>query len=197
MSTIKPRQTHVVIYQGDDVERLSELQSAARLARARMDEHRQRVQGGAARLGDGPPDPGPAEEAYDAFVTEAAERAVEVQIRALGRSRWRDLFDEHPPRMVTKIIDGEEQSVEHPDDEPFGVNTKTFPDKLLAYDHDGVATIVEPTFPTAAARQAWLDDLSAGDFDKLWATAYYLNTSLGADPKASRYSNGARNSDET
>jgi hypothetical protein len=182
--SIKPRTADVIIYQGDDLATLSDLRGAAELAQ-RLYEDSQKS--GTNRIGDAP-DPQPAKDAYDAFIDEAAGRAETVTLRAIGRRHWRDLFDENPPRMVKRLIDGEQTEVVHPDDEPFGVDTKVFGEKLLNFDHDGVRTITVPEFPTAAARTEFVDNISEGDFDRLWTTAYYLNTSLGLDPGKSRYS---------
>lgn len=192
-TTITRRTAMVVIYQGDDLARLGELRQEADLAQRLFEET---TKSGTSRVGDGV-DPKPAKDAYDAFIDEAAERAVEVRLSAIGRKHWRDLFEAHPPRETTETVDGDERQVTHVDDEPFGVNTRTFPEKLLAFSVDDVRTIAEPEFSTPAERQAWLDDISEGDFDRLWTTAYYLNTSLGVDPKGSRFSAAPANSNAT
>jgi hypothetical protein len=198
VSTLNPRTATVVIYQGDDLERLGELKREAdmaeRLAQADLDAARSRARGAPLRGGD--PDPvaeaeaafeaavAPTRDAYDAFLDEAVERAVEVEVQALGRKRFRALVEKHPARMVT--VEGKE--VAHEDDDGFGVDTTTFPDALLTYNTDGKRTIVAPEF-TAGALADFLDEeVSDGDYEKLWQTAYYLNRSPGPDPKATRYS---------
>jgi hypothetical protein len=184
--SIKPRTATVVIYQGDDLERLSELRRKADTA-----ERIQRENADSARIGDGD-DSGVAElkAAYDAFVEEAAERAEVVTLRAIGRGRWRDLLADHQPREV----DGEP----HPDDAVYGCNVETLPDALLTFVDGDVRTIESPEFATSKACRDFLDnDLSAGDFESLWVTAYWLNVSPGADPKASRYSLDTPSSSET
>ena len=190
---ITRRTATVVIYQGDDLARLAELQRAANLAQRLYADAAKSTTG---RMGDAV-EVKPARDDYDAFIDEAAERAVEVQVSAIGRRHWRDLFEEHPPRKVTETVEGQPTEVTHEDDEAFGVNTRTFPEKLLGFVLDGVTTIVVPEFPTTAARSAWLDDISEGDFDRLWTTAYYLNTALGVDPKESRFSAAPQNSGAT
>ena len=154
MSTLKPRTATVVIYQGDDLERLGELKREAalaeRLAQDDLDAARRSARGAPLRGGD--PDPlveaeaafeaavKPTRDAYDAFLDEAVERAVEVEVQALGRKRFRALVEVHPPRMVK---DSEGKDVPHEDDDGFGVDTATFPDALLTYregdkaDHRG------------------------------------------------------------
>ena len=188
MTTLKPRTTSLVIYQGDDMERIADLKRAADVA-ARTYEADQKSP---ARVGDdiSDADVQAARDAFDAFVDEASERAVEVKVRALPRKVFRNLMADHPPRVEG---DGEE----HIDDGPFGVNVETFADALLSYDHDGIRSVVEPTFPTSADRQAFLDDLSDGDYSDLFVRAYYLNRNSGADPKAARFSAGLRTSIET
>lgn len=179
------RTTEVLIYGGGDLQRLSELRQAADVA-DRL--HQQAVKAGTAR-GDGGVVTAKAE--HDAFVAEAAERAQIVKLRALGRKQWRALLDEHPPRRVSRLIDGSQTEVIHDDDEELGVNTATFSEALLTYVdpvRDDMRTIVEPEFPTKSALTDWLDDLAGGDFDKLFISAYYLNGSVGYDPKETVYS---------
>ena len=190
MSTIKPRTTSVVIYQGDDLERLGELRREAEIAQRAVDEAADKPR----RMGDAPT--AQAErDAYDAFVEEAAERATVIEIRSIGRKRFRDLLADHPPRMVK---DAEGKDVTHEDDSLFEVNMETFPDALLTYVSGDVRTIVAPTFPTSTDLREFVDnDLAYGDFDRLFTTAYMLNKAEGVDPKGTRYSSGIRSSDVT
>lgn len=212
MTDLKPRTTTVVIYQGDDLSTLSELRTAATIAerkaqvdlnlaqaRARLDAPR--------RAGDPTPeDPQvaydeavkPSQDAYDAFVDEAAERATVVTLQAIGRKGFRALMLEHPPRTTETVDeDGTKQEKVHEDDAQWGVNTETFPDALLAYEEDDDRTLLEPEFESGKQRQKWLDRLAEGDFEKLWATAYQLNRAVGADPKASRFSPAPQSSTAT
>lgn len=205
MSTIKPRTAEVVIYQGDDLARLSELRQAAESARRAVAAHESATNDGSARMGDAPSAEAE-QDAYDAFVDEAAERAVIVRVHAIGRRRFRDLMAAHPPREVEATrtdADGVERKVTetHEDDAPYDVNTDTFPDALLTFvddDDDTIRTIAAPEFASAAKRKAFVeDDLSDGDFETLWTTAYFLNRSPSADPKSVRYSTVSLRSTET
>lgn len=188
MSILKPRTASIPIYQGDDAERLAELRMAVAIA------ERQSAQSSGPRRGG---DPAPSEDvkaaqdAYDAFVDEAAERAVEVVVRAIGRRRFRDLVTAHPARMV-KDADGKD--TEHDDDAGYGVNVETFVPALLAFaepGEEGVRTIIAPDVavksPTAL-RDFLDDDLTDGDYWRVFITAYWLNRAPGSDPKELRYS---------
>lgn len=174
--TIKPRVAHVTIYQGDDLPRLAELRNVRDVARRRALDTRGRPM----RVGDEFPSAEEAEKDYQEFLVEAAGRAVEVELWALRRGTFRDLRLAHPPRLVTNP-DGEE--VEHEDDRVVGVNVETYPQALLTYDDGKRRTIQAPEFGTAEAREEWLEDLSEGDYDKLWQSAHWLNASEGVDPK--------------
>lgn len=199
MTTLKPRTATVVIYQGDDLEQLGELKREADLAellaQKDLDEARRRARGAPRRDGDADPVTaavaafeaavGPSRDAYDAFLDEAAERAVEVEVRSLGRKRFRTLVEAHPARTTT---DSEGKESVHEDDDGFGVDTTAFPDTLLTYREDGVHTIVSPEFTPGELSDFLDDEVSDGDYEKLWQTAYYLNRSPGPDPKATRYS---------
>lgn len=190
MPNLKPRTTSVVIYQGDDLDRLAELRRAAEQAKRIVAEAKK---SGTARMGDEEDDQ-PAKDAYDTFVEEAAERALIVQLRSIGRTRFRKLLAAHPPRMVE--ADGKQ--VAHEDDTGYEVNTETFPDALLRYNTDGIRTIVNPELTDKAGYDEFLDEeVAEGDFDSLWVAAYWLNRAPGADPKASRYSIDSPSSDET
>lgn len=188
MSTLKPRTATIPIYQGDDSERLAELRMAVAIA------ERQATQSTGPRRGG---DPAPSEDvkaaqaAYDAFVDEAAERAVEVVVRAIGRRRFRDLLAEHPAR---KVKDDKGEEVTHEDDAEYEVNAETFPPALLTFaesGEEGVRTIIGPDdvlkSPTAL-RDFLDDDLTEGDYRKIFAVAYWINRTPGSDPKELRYS---------
>jgi DNA-binding MarR family transcriptional regulator len=192
MGLLKPRTATVLIYQGDDLERLSELRRAADVAERRATEAAR----GPRRGGDEIPNADVEQAAYDEAVDEAAERAVEVELTAIGRRRWRDLLAEHPPR--TETIDGKEQTVE--DDALYEVDTEAFPLALLSYidsDDSDVRTITGPSFKDRKTLTAFLEDEAAeGDFERLWTTAYWLNRAPGSDPKDSKFSTGSLRSDE-
>lgn len=189
MSTLKPRTATIPIYQGDDTERLAELRMAVAIA-----ERQAQVAANAPRRG-GDDDPqaavNEAQAAYDAFVDEAAERAVEVVVRAIGRRRFRDLVVAHPAR-VEKNDKGEH--VTHEDDVRYGVNVETFAPALLTYaesGEEGVRTILGPSevvkSPTAL-RDFLDDDVTEGDYEKIFEVAYWINRAPGSDPKELRYS---------
>lgn len=192
--SIKPRTASVVIYQGDDMERISELRLRADTAERIRVEQEQAGNARYSEAGEAAEAAKAARAAYDAFVGEAAERAVEVRVRAIGRGRFRDLLLEHPVREV----DGENGKEPHPEDSVYDANILTLPDALLTFADGDVRTIEAPEFSTRKACQDFLDnDLSAGDFEKVWMTAYWLNAAPGADPKESRYSLDAPSSSET
>lgn len=222
MSTIKPRTTSIVIYQGDDMATLAELRRAAENAQTFADraeselEAAREVAAADLRAGDSIEDEIEArdkaaveakarQDEYDAFLDEAAERAVTVVLHAIGRKRFRDLMSEHAPRKVKVKDDPEveggepvEREVDDPDDAGYGVNVETFPMALLTFidqENPEVRTIVEPEFSSVKAVRDFLDnDLAEGDFPGMWAAAYYLNRMPSADPKASRYSAERRSS---
>lgn len=207
MTTLKPRTASVVIYQGDDMDRMTELRRAAEQAEAIAE----RSKGAPRRAGDefgaGVQE---AKDAYDAFVDEAAERAVTVELHSIGRRRFRDLMTEHPPRKVMVKDDPDpeqpdlpvkEHEEDHPEDAGYDVNVDTFPEALLTYidpDDSEVRTIAAPEFKDRKAVTAFLDDsVSEGDFNGLWQAAYYLNRMPSQDPKASRFSAAPRSSTVT
>jgi hypothetical protein len=181
------RFAEVFIYNSEDLANLAKLHNQAERAERAFD---QAQKAGNFRGGDGL-SPQAAKDAYDAAVADASTRAQVVRLEALGRKQWRALLAEHPPRRVTRLVDGANTEVIHDDDVELGVNTDTLPEVLLTYtdpNRPDMKTVVAPAFPTAASLLEWLDDLSGGDFDKLFLTAYYLNGELGVDPKATTYS---------
>lgn len=184
-TTIKPRSAQVVIYQGDDLQRLTDLRRDAEVKQRIADRPRAET----ARAGDDATpqaDAQAARDAYDAFVAEAAGRAVTVEVHALPRKKFRGLMADHAPRKV----DGEDGTqVTHADDAPFDVNVDTFGEPFL------VASIFDPQFDSKAEAVDFLDSLSEGEFDTLFAAAYLLNRSPIADPRSSRYSNASLSTD--
>lgn len=166
-NTFIQRTASVVIYQGDDMERLAELARKASSLEAKHEEAKRQVdraiRDGSLRVGDDLPaeyaeDLAAARAAYDAEVDEAAERATEVRVVALKRRAFRDLMAEHPPREGNG------------DDSRYEVNVDTFAGPFL------VKSITAP---------AGFDpeDLPDGEYEKLFATAYYLNRLPSQDPK--------------
>lgn len=209
---LKARSATVTLYQGDDMDRLAQLRRAAEIAAniAQANE-------GTARMGDDDSSVADAQRAFDAFVDEAAERALQVRLESIGREFFRDLIAQHPPRMVPKKVAppaegesaGEPEMVEHDEDAGYGVNTETFGKALLTFRRtveDGdepelVATIALPEFKTEAAVRRFVDrELSEGDFDQLWIAAYFLNRSPSSDPKVAGFGTsptGSLSTDET
>jgi hypothetical protein len=178
-TTITRRSATLVIYQGDDLERLSDLRREVSVAGARL----QNTIGSPRRGGDEDPKAAlrQAQQAFDDFVDEAAERAVEVRLQAMGRKPFRALLADHPARQVE---DTDGKQVDHDDDVDYGANTETMFEPLLS------ASIVEPA-------DLDLDALSDGDAERLFATAFWLNRSPGGDPKEQRFSPDTRSSTET
>lgn len=183
----------VSLFQGDDLARLEELRVDAEGARLRVAELKAR--GGGRRVNtdlmEAKAEQAAAEAAFDAAVDEAGERADEVEILALGRGAFRELRLEHAARTTTKVVDGEENDIVVDEDRLFRVNTETFPDALLTYvdpEDPEERTILKPEFPTAAALKRWLNkELTEGQYDTLWQTAFALNSRGAIDPKAVRY----------
>ena len=181
MSDLKPRQSVVVIYQGDDLDELSLLRRKAEQARAAHEE----AENAPRRMGDeiGTEALQAAQDAYDAFVDAAADRAVCVEVRAVKRSVFRDLMAKHPAR------DGNDE------DAMFSVNMDDFPAPFLA---ESVASVkVGDRELSQAQVRDLLDDLAEGDFDRVFATAYWLNRAPGSDPSLGKYSTAPRTSDAT
>lgn len=188
MSLLKPRTATIPIYQGDDAETLSMLHMKVQIAERNAEEARQ--SGSASRHGDDPlAEVAKAKAEYNDFLDDAAERAVMVRIESIGKRRFRNLLAAHPARKV-KNAKGED--VDHDDDFEYGVHSETFPLALLTFAEagtEGVRTIVEPEFKSSKALQDFLDDeVTDGDFERLWQNAYWLNRAPGSDPKALRYS---------
>jgi hypothetical protein len=171
MGAIKPRTATVIIYQGDDLDRLAALddavaKAAQELARA------EKQQGSALLMGDGDP----AEEARaahieaqrvrDEFAAESQERGVKVALVARDRKRWRTLMAEHGPRD------------DNDEDRVFGVNMETLPDVLLPESVDRDGSTIEGDVAE------FLDSLSDYDYyDRLFVQAFALNRgSAAADP---------------
>lgn len=169
--TLTARTTSIPLYQGDDLDKIESLRMD--LARAKASAS------GPARIGDTDADVQAATAALTAACDDAEPRAVVVVVKALGRRQWRSLVAEHPARDGNK------------DDETYGANSDTFPDALL------VASIVEPTFPTPADRDDFLDSLSDADFTRLWRSAFLLNRVQADDPKDLLAYEQIRASDET
>lgn len=186
-----PRKT-ITIYEGDDFERLIELQAEVNRTELRALDAAEPSK----RFGDDEPDAvAMAKAAFDDFVDEAAERAESWVLETIGWEAWTDLLEEHPAREV----DGDDgKKVEHPDDAGWGFNTKTFGKALLLFvdpednEHRTVTKIGDADLATLGKR---LRRLSRGQFETLWITAHQLNTGGVNDPKALRYSTAPRSNE--
>ena len=155
--TLSARTQRIPLYQGDDLAHIESLRAA--VERAKL------AAGGVPRVGDTGSDVAAAKAALTAACEEAEPRAVIMVVKALGRRQWRSLVDAHPAR------DGEKE------DEMLGVNADSFPDALVP------VSIAEPTWPTPADRDSFLDGLSDADFNRLFRAAFTLNRVPADDPK--------------
>lgn len=203
-----PRKT-VLIYDGDDNERLHELRTKVAIAERAEEAAAERAsKAGPRRFGESVPDEvaeakavtKAAQDDYDAYVDVAAERAEEWVVESLGFKAWRGLLAAHPPRKVTVGEGDAAKEVVHPDDDGYEANTETFPEALLLFvdrndtTHRTITKAGEHDLSNLAGR---IDRLSLGQFETLWHTAYTLNIGGIADPKLGRFSPDGRKSDET
>lgn len=180
MSALKPRTASVVIYQGDDIERLSDLRRAAEIARRNFEA----AQKAPRRIGDdlGEDDLREKQAAYDEFVDEAADRAAVVEVTAMKRAPFRKLMADHPPRDKNE------------DDDAYGVNMDTFPEPFL---RESVTKIdVGDSVLSPGDTADLIEALSDGDYERVFTAAYFLNRAPGADPRDGRYSSAPRSSAE-
>lgn len=164
MTTIKPRTTTVILFQGDDHDPIEALRAAS---------EQSVTLAGPARLGDA--NVRDSMKAYDEFIEGAIQRAVHVELKHVGRKRWRQLLEDHPPR------DGVEE------DKINGFNTLTMGDELVPESvQDATSPTPEntPSIGSPALLGKFLDDLSDGDFSLLFSAAVDLNQKAGPDPKA-------------
>lgn len=192
MGLLTPRTATVLVYQGDDAARLAELYRAVLRAETRVEEAKLEP----ARSGDELPTSDAEKAAYDAAVDVAAERALEVVVTTIGPQRFRKLLSEHPPR--TEVVDELEQVVE--DDQEYHLNTETFPRALLAYrdeDRPDIRTISEPHVDLEQLLEFLDNEISDGDFERLWNRAYLINASPGADDALGKFSPGTADSPAT
>lgn len=179
MPAIKPRTATVVIYQGDDLARLTELDDAAtraEVAKIRADKAAKDAARRVASLDEAMTEQDDliaAEEAYDLavlerdeFAAEAEERGVLIVMHHLPNKEWRRLKAAHPPR------EGDDE------DAQFEVNVDTMPEELFAKMVDPDASTIEGPV------DEFLDSLSSADYyNRLFMTALALNVgSAGADP---------------
>lgn len=150
-----PRSTEVLLFQGEDYAEFQELLAAVERANAPANR----------RVGDGDGGVKAAADAYDAFVAEAAERALKIRLRAVGHRKWRELLAAHPPRDDNRM------------DQMRGFNTDTLGDDLVP------ASLMAGDFDSDDERDAFLDMLPAADWNRLYSEALSLNEDAGPDPK--------------
>lgn len=126
--------------------------------------------------GEEPPSSVLAEE-YSAIKAAAEKDAKRkrrvVTLRAIGRSAWRKLKEEHPPRAGGEGIADEDVET----DRRFGVNIDTIEDDLV------FASVSEPKFASRAAFDEWADEFSAGEWNVLVMDAFGLVNGARFDPK--------------
>ena len=156
MPSITPRTAEVVIYQGDDLAKLRELYQVTEMEDIKAPARKNDPVADAVKE---------AAKAYDAFVDEAAERAIAVTIQQVGRRRWRQVRDECPPRK---------------DDEA---------DQIIGYDRDALGeilvpeSIIAPVFNSTTERADFLDMLSEADWERLVTAVIDVNTTAVGNPK--------------
>lgn len=173
MTKIKPRTSTVTIFQGDDFEHERELRlkvENAVMSSANDDASRRRVDPDAVLT---------AATEYDDFIAEATDRGIVVPVQMLGRSKWREMVANHPPRLDNEL------------DEGWGFNFDTLADDLVP------ASIVEGHFGSIADRDEFLDSLCDADYSKFYAEARNLNQAAGPDPKVRLSSRLAPTFDES
>lgn len=199
MTAIKPRTARVVIYQGDDLARLADLDAAVESTEdaAKRAEKSDRV-----RLMNQPDSTAEAKAAHEAkkserdhFAAEAADRGVAVVLHAVPRKAWRTLVTEHPAR----------DRDEHPEDYPIGpCNIETMPDALLPVSicrDENCPTCVDMGQHSTIEGDLieFLESLSDHDYyDTLFWTAWGLNRgAASADPTLRLGSVPSQTSDAT
>lgn len=165
--TVAPRRATILLYQGDDRERLEQLL-------ADIEGKSATAAAAPARMADTDTDVAEAVEAYNAFLPEAEARATKVVVQAIGNRKWRRLRNEHT-KPGEDGGDGE-------------VDMEAFSDALLTFADDAnpeMRTIAEPRFDHPGKLDAFLDSLSEADYNRLFTAAYAVNYTAGvSDPKA-------------
>lgn len=175
-TTFEPRTAVVRIFGGDYLDQIRDLEFRAEAAR-------EAEEATGPRLGHETPEYLRLAEEHDALVREAEAQAVDVKIRALGRTEWRQMVVKHPPRAEGSVSDEI-----HRRDVALGFDQESFADELVP------SSVVSPEW---ARDPAALDTLSDVDFERLWLTALGLNKAVMADPKASLVSRLTQTSEET
>ena len=184
MTEMKPRTTAVVIYQGDDLAMLEELDEqvskAQRDLKSAEADKTPRLMHERDTTADLREALDSAQSDRDEFAAEAAKRGVRVILCSIGR-KWRGLVKAHPPRT-----DDEGETIDG--DKLIGVNMETFAEALVPMS---ILSGVE------GDKQEFIDSLTDFDFERLFLAAFHLNRSGSrADPtqrlvSASRQTNDA------
>lgn len=173
MSDLIPKRTdEVVLYLDADQHQINALRKGIETAIANSS--------APARLGDDS-EVTAAAEAYDAFVTEAAARGVKVEVSSMAGRKWRAMAAEHPPRKGVEA------------DEEWGFNFLTLGDDVVP---PCVTAIGGKKLAEAELVNA-IDELSDGDFSRVFSAVLRLNTGRGPDPKGSISAMLPRTSSET
>jgi hypothetical protein len=148
--TMNQRVFKVELFQGDDLDRLAELSSAA-----------QKLKPSALSTGMEDGEYAAAAEAHDEYLAEARTRAVTIGMQPMLRKPYHDLQVLHPPRE------------DNPSDAVLGVNSETFVEPLL------LASIVDPPM-SDAEKQEFLDSLNHAQFTHLADEALAINRTVFA-----------------
>lgn len=177
MNDLIPKRTdEVVLYLDEDQHQINALRKALTQALANAAGNSKAPE----RIGDDN-DVASAAEAYDNFVAEAAARGVKVAVTNMPGRKWRALAAEHPPRK------------DNDDDEEWGFNFLTLGDAVVP----SCVTSVNGKTLDGAEVEAAIDDLSDGDFSRVYSAVLRLNTGRGPDPKDSILAKLPRTSSET
>lgn len=120
-----------------------------------------KAEGNTTRLASDIPESHAIFEEHAALKDEAEETKIIVTVGALGRKSWRSLVAQHPPRK------------DNDSDDAMGVNEDSFKEALVPL------SVVSPEFTDED-----FDSLADVDFDRIYYTAFALNRSPAASPKA-------------
>jgi hypothetical protein len=153
MSAIQPRTATIDIYQGDYLDRIRHLERQYEAA-VRAEEDSPPLRNGEV------PESQALFDEHKALVAEAEESKIVVKVGALGRKGWRALIAEHPPRK------------DNEGDAGMGVNEDTFKDALVPL------SVLSPDLT-----EDDYDQISDGDFERIFYVAFALNRSPAASPK--------------
>lgn len=178
----KPGETVVVLYQGDDWDRLDELNAAMRAAAAErsLDSIAPR------RMGDEDPYV-TAKREFEEFEKEARERAVHLRLDTIPWRQYQALLEKHLPREDERSPDvtNPDGSItrgevvkSHPMDTQLGFNVSTMGPDLVP-----LCVAMEGQFDSEADRDAFLDGLSMREWQRVYGAAIRHNQAGGPDPK--------------